>query len=61
MAEIREVWGEKNMPNLTLGSGEGAAGSPRPSGRDAIELVTTAGGTGDASDLTAFLTFVSES
>lgn len=28
---------------------------------DAIELVTTAGGTGDASDLTAFLTFVSES
>lgn len=28
---------------------------------DAIELVTTAGGTGNASDLTAFLTFVSES
>ena len=28
---------------------------------DAIELETTAGGTGDASDLTAFLTFVSES
>jgi len=28
---------------------------------DVIELATTAGGTGDASDLTAFLTFVSES
>ena len=28
---------------------------------DAIELATTAGGTGDASDLTVFLTFVSES
>lgn len=27
---------------------------------DVIELATTAGGTGDASDLTAFLTFVSE-
>ncbi len=28
---------------------------------DVIELATTAGGTGDASDLTVFLTFVSES
>ena len=28
---------------------------------DAIELETTAGGTGDASDLTVMLTFVSES
>jgi len=28
---------------------------------DVIELETTAGGTGDASDLTVFLTFVSES
>lgn len=28
---------------------------------DVIELATTAGGTGDASDLTAFLTFISES
>jgi len=28
---------------------------------DVIELETTAGGTGDASDLTAFLTFISES
>ena len=28
---------------------------------DAIELKTTAGGTGDASDLTVLLTFVSES
>lgn len=28
---------------------------------DAIELVTTAGGNGDASDLTVLLTFVSES
>ena len=28
---------------------------------DVIEVTTTQGGTGDASDLTAFLTFISES
>jgi hypothetical protein len=28
---------------------------------DVIEITTTQGGTGDASDLTAFLTFISES